>query len=67
MNLSTQMEAEASAETQEPSIPIEEIGPLPFFGYCTEIHTSNAPVNLPEEGEADEHERKLFAAPWEER
>lgn len=38
---------------------------LPLFGHCTEIHSSNAPSLLPEPGEADEHERKLNAPPWE--
>lgn len=40
-------------------------GHLPLLGRCEEVHTSNAPSILPLAGEADEHERKLFAAPWE--
>lgn len=62
-----QSHTEASVETDESGIHSDDSGPLPLFGYCAEIHTSNAPLLLPVAGEADEHEQKLFAAPWEGR
>lgn len=42
-----------------------ESGPLPLFGWCSEIHSSQSPDFLPKVGESDEQASKLFAHPSE--
>ncbi len=47
------------AEESEPEISM--ISPLPFFGHCSEIHSSNAPDILSEPGESDKQAERLFS------